>query len=71
MIFAVLVTPWYSTPEPTYLAPAWVIAGTEMVFDGLSAFWRAGTALLLSCGGALALVLCIRFTLIMSARARS
>ena len=71
LAFAILVTPWYSSPDLTYLAPAWVIAGTEMVFDGLGAFWRAGTALLSACAAAVVAVLCVRFTVVLGARARA
>lgn len=41
-----LIVPWHADPDSIYLAPAWVIAITEGVFEGPAAFWRAGTPLL-------------------------
>lgn len=50
-----LIVPWHADVDSIYLAPAWVIAVTEGIFDGPAAFWRAGTPLLF----ALALMLVV------------
>lgn len=42
----IFIVPWYAAEGVSYLAPAWLIAGFEGVFDGPEAFWRAGTPLL-------------------------
>lgn len=39
-----LLVPWYADADMTYLAPAWIIAAFEGIFDGK--FWRAGGPLL-------------------------
>lgn len=39
-----LLVPWYANGDMTYLAPAWIIAAFEGIFDGN--FWRAGGPLL-------------------------
>lgn len=41
-----LLVPWHADLDSIYLAPAWVIALIEGVFEGPAAFWRAGTPLL-------------------------
>lgn len=51
----VLLVPWHADADSIYLAPAWVVAFTEGLFEGPEAFWRAGTPLLF----ALALMLVI------------
>lgn len=45
---ALFIVPWYADPELPYLAPAWIIAGFEGVFEGDGAFWRAGTPMLVA-----------------------
>ncbi len=50
-----LAVPWYTELDSIYLAPAWIIAATDLLFDSKEAFWRAGTPLLF----ALALALCV------------
>lgn len=35
-----LLVPWYADANMTYLAPAWIIAAFEGIFEGN--FWRAG-----------------------------
>lgn len=52
---ALLAVPWYSGDDSRYLAPAWVIAGLEALFDGPEAFWRAGRPLLAGVGLAVVL----------------
>lgn len=47
-VLVLLIVPWYTSAELDFLAPAWIIAGFEGVFEGNGAFWRAG-APLLSC----------------------
>lgn len=47
------LVPWYASADLDYLAPAWLIASFEGIFEGGDAFWRAGAAWL----SALALVL--------------
>lgn len=39
-----LLVPWYADADMAYLAPAWIIAAFEGIFDG--DFWRAGGPLL-------------------------
>lgn len=36
------LVPWYASPEMDYLAPAWLIATFEGIFESGEAFWRAG-----------------------------
>lgn len=43
-----LLVPWYAAESTDYLAPAWIIAAFEGIFDG--SFWRAGSPLLLAIG---------------------
>lgn len=45
---AILLTPWYAAPDLHYLAPAWIIAAFEGLFDG--EFLRAGAPLLWATG---------------------
>ncbi len=52
------VVPWYASSDLEYLAPAWIIAGFEGVFEGGEAFWRAGTPLLLGLAVSSALYVC-------------
>lgn len=52
-----LLVPWYASPDMDYLAPAWIIAGFEGVFDGIEAFWRAGAPLLACLGVSIAVSL--------------
>lgn len=40
---AMLTMPWPAMENSGFLAPAWIIAAAEGIFDGLEAFWRAGT----------------------------
>ena len=51
-----LVVPWYTDLDSVYLAPAWIIAGIDWVFDGPAAFWRAGTPLLFALAAMLVIV---------------
>lgn len=51
----IFLLPWYANDDMGYLAPAWIIAGFEGVFDGPDAFWRAGRPLLIALSGALLL----------------
>ena len=44
LVAVTLLVPWYATPEMHFLAPAWIVAGFEGVFD--NNFWRAGGPLL-------------------------
>jgi hypothetical protein len=60
-----LLVPWYANPDMTYLAPAWLIAGFEGVFE--KNFWRAGGPLLSALG--VALVLGVAAQLFLRARA--
>jgi hypothetical protein len=46
-----LLVPWYASEELAYLAPAWIIAAFEGIFEGN--FWRAGGPLLSALGVAL------------------
>lgn len=47
-MLGLLIMPWPIAEESEYLAPAWIIAGAEGVFEGLEAFWRAGQPMLLA-----------------------
>ena len=55
---ALLFTPWSVAEGNPFLAPAWLIAGSEGLFDGGEYFWRAGQPLLMAiaAGAALALL---------------
>lgn len=54
-----LIAPWYATTDMTYLAPAWIIAAFEGIFE--DNFWRAGGPLLsaLAVAFAVGLVGCV------------
>lgn len=41
-----LLVPWFAAPELGYLAPAWLIAVFEGLFEHDGSFWRAGTPLI-------------------------
>lgn len=45
-----LLMPWFSAEDSQFLAPAWLIAGSEGFFEGPGAFWRAGKPLLIAIG---------------------
>lgn len=45
---ALLLMPWFSAEDSHFLAPAWLIAGSEGLFEGPEAFWRAGKPLLVA-----------------------
>jgi hypothetical protein len=42
----IFTVPWYASPDLDYLAPAWLIAAYEGIFERPEAFWRAGAPLL-------------------------
>lgn len=50
-----LIVPWYADAGMTFLAPAWVIAAFEGIFEGN--FWRAGGPLLSALAVALAVAI--------------
>lgn len=58
-----LIVPWTADPDLHYLAPAWIIAGSEALFDDASAFWRAGLPLVVVQLGALILSACAEIML--------
>lgn len=64
VVVAVMLTvPWYSDAQQSYLSPAFIISVYEGFFEGLEAFWRAGTPMLVGMG--ISLLLCvIGFTLL-------
>lgn len=43
-----LMMPFPTAEGSHFLAPAWIIAGAEGVFEGGEAFWRAGTPMLIA-----------------------
>ena len=43
-----LFMPWYVSPDSAFMAPAWLVAGSEGFFDGAENFWRAGTPMLMA-----------------------
>ena len=43
-----LCMPWPTEDGGQFFAPAWLIAGSDGLFDGADAFWRAGTPLLMA-----------------------
>ena len=45
-----LFIPWTVEPGQSFLAPAWLIAGSDGAFESVEAFWRAGKPLLLGMG---------------------
>jgi len=63
IVGVVLLVPWYSSPELSYLAPAWLIAAFEGVFDGGEAFWRAGAPLLIVLSVAVVISIVIQLVL--------
>ena len=46
-IVVFLLTPYAVNESSHYLAPAWTIAGLDMVFSEVGNFWRAGGPLLM------------------------
>ena len=62
---ALLLTPWSVADGNPFLAPAWLIAGSEGLFDGMEFFWRAGKPLLMiiAAAAAVALVAQIAWTM--------
>lgn len=54
-----LFTPWYAANELEFLAPAWLIAAYEGIFEGGQAFWRAGAPLLAAVGTTAAVALIV------------
>lgn len=55
LMAGLLLMPWFSAEDSQFLAPAWLIAGSEGLFDGPDAFWRAGKPLLIALGSGLAI----------------
>lgn len=55
------LVPWYANPDMAYLAPAWIIAGFEGVFE--NNFWRAGGPLLSALAAALLLGILVQLIL--------
>lgn len=51
------LVPWYASPDMDYLAPAWLIATFEGIFEGGDAFWRAGMPLLVTLAVAIGIAL--------------
>ena len=62
------LVPWYASPELDFLAPAWLIAAFEAIFDGPNAFWRAGGPLLTAITLVLLSLLGIRLFMYFSAK---
>lgn len=60
-----LCMPWPTEDGGQFFAPAWLIAGSDGLFDGADAFWRAGTPLLMAIAGAamVALIMQIAFSI--------
>lgn len=58
-----LLVPWYAAPDVEYLAPAWLIAAFEGVFEGGDAFWRAGKPLLIALAVAVGMFLVLQISL--------
>lgn len=61
VMVGMLTMPWPTKQDGDSLAPAWIIAGAEGIFDGAEAFYRAGVPMLLAmlCGGVVALTVYI------------
>lgn len=51
----VLVVPWFTAADSSYMAPAWIISIAELLLEGAPAFWRAGLPLVLSLVAAIVL----------------
>lgn len=54
------LVPWYADPDLEYLAPAWLIAAFEGLFESGDAFWRAGTPLLTALAVAIGVALLVQ-----------
>ena len=63
----VLCMPWPTEQGGQFFAPAWLIAGSDGLFDGPEAFWRAGTPLLMAIAGAAMVALVIQIAFAMKA----
>jgi len=46
LVTVAVLVPWYTNTQQDYLSPALLIAVIEGLFEGGTAFWRAGTPLL-------------------------
>ena len=46
-VATLLLTPYLVDESSIYLAPAWIMASLDMLFSGVTAFWRAGGPLLI------------------------
>lgn len=55
-----LLVPWFTGQGSSYLAPAWLMAAFELIFQGPQAFWRAGAPLLITLLVVLVLAIAIR-----------
>lgn len=55
-----LLMPWTADPQLSYLAPAWLIAGSDGFFEGPAQFWRAGAPLLVALVASMILALIIQ-----------
>lgn len=69
-MLAMLAMPWPTADGSAFLAPAWIIAGAEGVFDGAEAFARAGIPMLIAMaiGAFIAVILQILWLLIRGTR---
>ncbi len=56
-VVVLFLTPWYTDVGSDYFAPAIVVSIVEALTQGIDAFWRAGTPLVI------ALILSITFSL--------
>ncbi len=55
-----LLMPWTVDPEMSYLAPAWLIASGDGLFEGAAQFWRAGAPLLVAVVGSMIVALILQ-----------
>ena len=46
-IAVLLLTPYFVDTNTHYLAPAWAVAGLDVLFSDIGSFWRSGGPLLL------------------------
>lgn len=63
LVAVFLVAPWYASPDLDSLAPAWIIAVFEGIFEGGDAFWRAGLPLVAALSATLVLTLVVQLTI--------
>ena len=70
VMVGLLGMPWTTDVGSEFYAPAWLIAGSDGLFEAPEAFWRAGTPLLMAMGVAAVIALIIQIVWSLKAGAK-